>query len=269
MNLKKADYERYKAYSEYSFSSSEFKKLDYIVESIQKLSAGASMHLLDLGCGNGNVSTVLASFGHDVLGIDMSEDCIRYATSLKSKYCLKNCNFQLGNASDVQRLGRSFDAVICSEVLEHAYEPISILFAAHAVLKQDGILIVTVPNGYGPFEVSNKLWGLIPKNKHIARLCMSLKYRLPREANVQSVNTSGEGSQHVQFFTKKRLYRLFETTGFKIINSRSSDFISGIIPFHHVIRKSALLCRIDFALADVLPSAVVSGWYFTLRKSDY
>jgi hypothetical protein len=98
---------------------------------------------------------------------------------------------------------------------------------------------------------------------------MSLKYRLPREANVQSVNTSGEGSQHVQFFTKKSLYRLFETTGFKIINSRSSDFISGIIPFNHVIRKSALLCRIDFALADVLPSAVVSGWYFTLRKSDY
>lgn len=264
------DYERYKAYSEYSFESSGFKKLDYIVESIQTLNAGAPMQILELGCGNGNISTVLASFGHEVLGIDLSEDCIEYAASLKDKYNLNNLHFERGNASEIQRLGQSFDAVICSEVLEHSYDPMSILSAVHAVLKHDGILIVTVPNGYGPWEVSmkaaRKLRGLILSNEHITSLYTSLsQYIVPREADIQSVNTGGEGSSHVQFFTKKSLTRLFETTGFKIINSGSSDFLSGTLLFGTVIRKSELLSRIDFALADALPSGVVSGWYFTLQ----
>src|ERR1035437_365837 len=272
--MSKHDYGRYEAYSEYLYESSGFKKLDYVVKNIQKFCVGPPIDILDVGCGNGNISAVLASYGDDVLGIDMSEDCIEHATSLKNKYNISHLNFEVASANEIQRFGRSFDAVICSEVLEHVYEPTSILLAVRAVLKQDGVLIVTVPNGYGPSEAStkaaSKLRALILSNEHVKHLYASLShlsgYLLPQETCMQSAN-AGEGGSHVQFFTKKSLYWLFGATGFNIIASGCSDFIAGIVPFRSLIRKSKLLCRIDFAFADAIPSALASGWYFTLRKS--
>jgi 2-polyprenyl-3-methyl-5-hydroxy-6-metoxy-1,4-benzoquinol methylase len=68
--------ERYQKYSSYSYESSGYKKLDYVVNTIDTGFAGAKCKILEIGCGIGNISRVLASYGHDVVGIDMSDDCI-------------------------------------------------------------------------------------------------------------------------------------------------------------------------------------------------
>lgn len=39
----------------------------------------------------------------------------------------------------------TFDAIICSEMLEHVLDPIPVLCEAHRVLKADGILLICVP----------------------------------------------------------------------------------------------------------------------------
>ena len=46
-----------------------------------------------------------------------------------------------------------YHAVICSEVLEHLHEPGKLLAVLHAILHDDGVLLVTVPNGTGPREL--------------------------------------------------------------------------------------------------------------------
>jgi hypothetical protein len=123
-------------------------------------------------------------------------------------------------------------------------------------------MIVTVPNGYGPWQLSvkveHKLGRLISQNAQLGSLFRD-------DVCVQSVN-AGEGSVHVQFFTRKQLHQIFLRARFRIIASGSSDFIANVTPFRVLISKSKLLCRIDFALADMLPSVVASGWYFTLEK---
>ena len=43
--------------------------------------------------------------------------------------------------------------------------------------QQDGISVVTVPNDYGSFEVSNKLWGANPKKYAQGTPLLALKYR--------------------------------------------------------------------------------------------
>lgn len=271
--MNKQNFQRYKKYSEYSYESSGYKKLDYIVKNIQTEFGSAKCRILEIGCGNGNISTVLASYGHEVLAIDMSEDCIRYAAALKNKLNLKNLSFKMSNAMEIQSVGEPFDAVICSEVLEHLDDPESVVSKAYSVLKPGGILIVTVPNGYGPWELSmkvgNKLSEIISKNTGLASLWRSLsavsKHISTGDMCIQSVNVE-EGSSHVQFFTRKQLRQIFSTARFRVIASGSSDFIAHAAPFSALILKSRLFCRIDFALADILPTVAVSGWYFTLEK---
>jgi ubiquinone biosynthesis O-methyltransferase len=271
--MDKQSFRRYERYSEYSYESSGYKKLDYIVKNIQTVFGSAKCKILEIGCGNGNISTVLASYGHEVLAIDISEDCIGYAAALKKKLNLKNLSFKVSNGTEIQGVGEPYDAVICSEVLEHLDNPESVVSKAYSVLKPGGILIVTVPNGYGPWELSvkvgSKLSELISKNAGLANLQRSIsalnKHLSLGDMCVQSVN-AGDGSAHVQFFTRKQLHQIFLAAGFRVIASGSSDFIANAAPFSALILKSKLLCRIDFALADMLPSVAASGWYFTLEK---
>jgi 2-polyprenyl-3-methyl-5-hydroxy-6-metoxy-1,4-benzoquinol methylase len=183
---------------------------------------------------------------------------------------LRSVSFKKINASDVRNsFAEPFDVVICSEILEHLEKPETVLSTAYDVLGPHGLLIVTVPNGCGPFEASARLSAIVQNHRHVAELCRRLSPLLRSlssdEVYEQSINV-GEGSPHIRFFKKKALNELFQKTGFSVISSGSSDFISGTYPFSIVIRKSRLLCRLDFALADVLPSAMASGWYFTLQK---
>ncbi len=273
MSNEQTHFLRYERYSKYSYESSGYKKLDYIVKKIQTAFGSAKCRILEIGCGNGNLSTVLASYGHEVLAIDVSEDCTRYAAALKEKLNLKNLRFKVSNAAEIHRVDEPFDVVICSEVLEHLDDPESVVSKAYSVLKPGGILIVTVPNGFGPWELSvkigSKLSGLISKNAELENLWRSLsalsKQLSSGDKCVQSVN-AGDGSAHIQFFTRKQLRQIFLAARFRVIASGSSDFIAHAAPFSALILKSKLRCRIDFALADVLPSVAASGWYFTLEK---
>jgi hypothetical protein len=69
----------------------------------------------------------------------------------------QNLHFELGNASDIQRFGRSFDASRCSDVLEYAYQNPYQSCQITRFKERASILIVTVPYRYGPFEVSNNI----------------------------------------------------------------------------------------------------------------
>jgi 2-polyprenyl-3-methyl-5-hydroxy-6-metoxy-1,4-benzoquinol methylase len=48
---------------------------------------------------------------------------------------------------------KKYDAIICSEVLEHLNKPGDLLNTISQSLTNTGVLIVTVPNGMGPREL--------------------------------------------------------------------------------------------------------------------
>jgi SAM-dependent methyltransferase len=50
-----------------------------------------------------------------------------------------------GDATHIPFRTSNFDAVVCSEVLEHVREPVSVLKEAHRVLKPGGLLLICVP----------------------------------------------------------------------------------------------------------------------------
>jgi SAM-dependent methyltransferase len=85
------------------------KWADYLEECFEKYSGGIT-HVLDLACGTGNITTLLAKRGYDMIGIDSSTDMLSVAASksegLPIQYvCQDMSAFELyGNV----------DAVICT-----------------------------------------------------------------------------------------------------------------------------------------------------------
>lgn len=75
--------------------------------------------LLDLGCGNGWLSTYLAQQGIKVEGIDSSKEAIKQAQD-KARYGgIDSVHFQVGDALDFPYEASNFDAVFDRGLLHH------------------------------------------------------------------------------------------------------------------------------------------------------
>lgn len=229
-------YHEYTNYTRYV----DFKRLDFIIQSIIDNSDKNTLEGLDLGCGMGNIAIPLASLGYRMTGIDISPKNINNAKS--RQITVDNPVFLVGDAENFLHEKERMDFVICSEVLEHLNSPHRALNLINKILRNKGLLIVTVPNGYGPYSlVADHL-----RNKVISRI-----------SNIQP-------SEHVKTFSLSNIRNLIEEAGFDILKINHSDFIS----FLPVLVRSKRFCYLDCYLADKLPSAFVSGYFMICRKKS-
>ena len=104
---------------------------------VERISPGS--YVLDVGCNAGALDIPLIKKGCHVKGIDLVEDLVERAK--------KNGVFaQVGEAEDLSMFDNDkFDVVICTEVLEHLYDPTLALKEAYRVLKKGGLYLATVP----------------------------------------------------------------------------------------------------------------------------
>ncbi len=102
-------------------------------------------NLLEAGCGTGNLTDWLLGWGKVVVS-DMNEDYLR----LVHKKYQSHSNLKGGFIWDVQQepareLLASFDTIVCSNVLEHIEDDLSVLRHFHHLLSGEGRLILLVP----------------------------------------------------------------------------------------------------------------------------
>ncbi len=102
---------------------------------------------LDIGCGSGLITKVLAAASAEVVAVDVSEEAIavsRDALGAKNNVRLVVADvFRSGNALG-DRPG-SFDLVVMSEVLEHIRDDEGALQTVRQLLGERGWLLLTVP----------------------------------------------------------------------------------------------------------------------------
>lgn len=97
--------------------------------------------LLEVGCGGGHV---LERFPEcDLVGIDVSSEMLVKASA---RLAGLRVEFRKGELHEVGLEPESFDAVICSEVLEHVVDPDAVLDSVRAHMKPTGRAVVTFPN---------------------------------------------------------------------------------------------------------------------------
>jgi len=103
-----------------------------------------SKKVLDLACGEGYGTYLLAEKAEYVLGVDIDEQTIRHAGS---RYLRDNLEFIEGSILDVPVEGEGkFDVAICFEGIEHITEHDKLLSEVKRLLRDDGLFIVSTPN---------------------------------------------------------------------------------------------------------------------------
>ncbi|KAA2242444.1 methyltransferase domain-containing protein [Chitinophaga agrisoli] len=240
----------------------DIKRLNFIAACLEK-SIPAGGRVLDVGCGNGVISRHLGQFGYNVLGVDISDKTIAVA---RSRNRLPNVRFEAVSAEELTAQGQQYDAVICSEVLEHLHQPGVLLRTIAATLKPEGVLIVTVPNGNGPREVcvtkpmlkarnNPKLWAFIN----------NIKKGLGFKGT--TVQSQADNLDHVQFFTRKDLQQLATAHDFEIIQFAKTNFVEDVFPFSLFTKRIKFLQVVDCQVAEWLPIGCTGGFNTVWKKA--
>ena len=101
----------------------------------------APSKVLDVGCGTGSLSLLVAELGHHVTGIDISPAMLTAARekTARAEYIV---DFRVMDAAYPQFAPGSFDAVLCRHVLWALPEPADILQRWAALLKPAGRLVL-------------------------------------------------------------------------------------------------------------------------------
>jgi len=241
------------------------KRLHWIVGQVDE---GAS--LIELGCGTGYmISRPLAKLGFDVHGVDHDEESVAYG---KEVFRQEGLDPDVLKAIDIADLEVTADAIIASEVLEHIPDEDmeSIFTSIRKKLKPNGKLLVTVPNGYGWFELESFLWFKAGLGKLLAKLkivwaIVTLKRLLFRcETDYPHPSTLAD-SPHVRYFTFRSIQTLLRDRGFEITSITGSVLFSG--PFSNLkFTGIKPIMKLNGKLGGWLPR-IAAGYFVSCRPS--
>lgn len=75
------------------------------------------LRVLDVGIGTGFIALLLAELGHEVIGVDISEEMLRIAREKARKLNIENVEFHLADAEELPFPDNTFDAVVARHVI--------------------------------------------------------------------------------------------------------------------------------------------------------
>jgi GT2 family glycosyltransferase/SAM-dependent methyltransferase len=108
-----------------------------------EIAAGQSV--LDVACGEGYGSAMLAEVAHHVVGVDSSREAILHASQ---KYTKANLQFMIGSCVEIPTASHSVDLVVSFETIEHHDQHERMLLEIKRVLRPAGVLVISTPNKY-------------------------------------------------------------------------------------------------------------------------
>jgi SAM-dependent methyltransferase len=145
------------------------------------------LDILEIGCGTGYLLSLIKNLGGNVTGIEPGE----HALAAKEKYGVE----LIRDFFPSPKINGKFDLIIMSIVLEHFVDPVSLLSTIHPFLKENGKLIISVPN---------------------------------EEPFLQAGDLSVLFHEHYSYFTDVTLENTLNQSGFKSIR-RSNGEYSGLL----------------------------------------
>jgi 2-polyprenyl-6-hydroxyphenyl methylase/3-demethylubiquinone-9 3-methyltransferase len=183
---------------DYDWVNNNTSHHSYLIKSIKnilKKIETTNIELLDVGCGNGVLTSQISKFFKYTTGIDLSETGIKIAQKLK----IDKCTFQKASIEDLIKSKKKYKFISSFEVIEHQYLPDDFLDKINQLLDDNGFFLLSTPyNGY----IKNLIISILNKN----------------DWHYNPLWRHG----HIKFFSLKTLTKILESSNFKIINKNFS-----------------------------------------------
>jgi len=236
------------------------KKLEFILDEIaaHRMRLGREPRVLDFGCGSGAaVGQYLIGDGVRYIGVDLHEPSLAYA---RARFGGPRAEFLAVVPDDAV-----FDVIVYADVLEHLHDPLAVLSRHARQLAPDGIVIGSVPNGYGPCEVEKfidrhlRLYRML---RFVKRSGLSIVGRHPAKRTTIPYNAE---SGHVVFFTLPQLRRMVAAAGLRIARFAHGGFVGADLTGNTIFRSRRFV-EWNVRVADRFPPWAVSTWYFVLTR---
>jgi 2-polyprenyl-3-methyl-5-hydroxy-6-metoxy-1,4-benzoquinol methylase len=162
--------------------------------------------VLDVGCGSGALSEAIQKKGYSVWGIEAYAP----AAEIAAKRITKVITADLTDISAIKRAigDRKFDHIIFSDVLEHLYDPFTILKEYLTLLKTDGHILISVPNAAVWTNRLKLLFGVF-----------------------NYADTGVMDRTHIRFFTYRTARELVEAAGCSVVKvDHTPYFVRAALP---------------------------------------
>jgi len=158
-------------------------------------------NFIDIGCASGDfLAGVQQGSQWNVFGTDINPDVVE---SVRNKL---NLDIRAGELGDVAFEAKFFDFIRIQDILEHVPDPVAFLKECRRIIRDDGSLYLSVPNG-------------------LADIQNIINYFASKQTPVFSQ------AGHIYFLPFETLQYLFKEVGFKIEKSYSYNFKKGLRSF--------------------------------------
>jgi len=146
--------------------------------------------ILEIGCGAGEFGAAMkAQFGAEVTGVELFPDAAESARQRLDRVISGDVE------KDVLDLPPGhFDCIVCNDVLEHLVDPWTVLGHLRAFVRENGALVVSIPN--------------VRHHKVVRRLLWPGEWRYEQSGVLDRT--------HLRFFTEKTACEMVEAAGFRI-----------------------------------------------------
>jgi 2-polyprenyl-3-methyl-5-hydroxy-6-metoxy-1,4-benzoquinol methylase len=152
------------------------------------------LRVLDVGCGEGQLTAAIAEAGFAVLGIDVAEEPLRRARALHAGIDVR----RVPGDREWPLADASFDVVWAGETIEHVSDTAGWLSELRRVLRSGGSLLLSTP-----------------AHERLTLLGLALSgERFDRHFDPRA--------DHVRFYTRRTLVRLLADFGFEQIELRAA-----------------------------------------------
>jgi 2-polyprenyl-3-methyl-5-hydroxy-6-metoxy-1,4-benzoquinol methylase len=160
-------------------------------EMLKYIPSGA-VHILEVGCGEGNFCRLLKRKSNEVWGLEINTEAAQKAEKICDKVLI-------GSFDEIypQLPAGYFDCVVFNDVLEHLYDPWTTVKQVRTLLSERGVLVTSIPN----FRYISNI---------ITEILFQKDFQYKPEGGILD-------DTHIRFFTSKSMLRMFREAGYEVV----------------------------------------------------
>jgi ubiquinone/menaquinone biosynthesis C-methylase UbiE len=169
-------------------------------------------HVLDLGCGTGNLSAALLAEGvaTTCIGFDISAGMVEIAREKTAH--MEGISFQVGSATELPFDDNSFDLVVGDAFLHHILDTQASLRETHRVLKPGGVASFNEPHGPGYALIEFILRNVQIRDSQIDQYIGAIRFLREHAGDLPALEEFPLPDKH--YFTQEYLIKAGTAAGF-------------------------------------------------------